>query len=136
RHELRYWHIKGFSEPWQDAVYARLAALCATYSTRMGAALRHAGHYLSGQSADKRLLLILTDGQPADIDVDDPDYLLADTRRAVLELEEKGIFCHCISLDPHADEYVRKIFGNRFSIIDRVESLPERLPEIFISLTR
>ncbi|MBE7563724.1 hypothetical protein H7F10_12355 [Acidithiobacillus sp. HP-6] len=136
RHELRYWHIKGFSEPWQDAVYARLAALRAAYSTRMGAALRHAGHYLSGQSADKRLLLILTDGQPADIDVDDPDYLLADTRRAVLELEEKGIFCHCISLDPHADEYVRKIFGNRFSIIDRVESLPERLPEIFLSLTR
>ncbi len=136
RHELRYWHIKGFSEAWQETVYSRLAALRAAYSTRMGAALRHAGHYLSGQNTDKRLLLLLTDGQPADLDVSDPDYLLADTRQAVLELEREGIFCHCISLDPNADEYVRKIFGNRYSIIDRVESLPERLPEIFLTLTR
>ncbi len=135
RHEARYWHIKGFSEAWRDEPRARLAALEAGYSTRMGVALRHAGHYLSGQKKDKRLLLILTDGQPADIDVSDPDFLIADTRQAVLELERDGILCHCISLDPHADDYVRKIFGKRFSIIDRVERLPEKLPEIFLTLT-
>ncbi len=135
RHEARYWHIKGFSEAWRDEPRARLAALEAGYSTRMGVALRHAGHYLSGQKKDKRLLLILTDGQPADIDVSDPDLLLNDARQAVLELERDGILCHCISLDPHADDYVRKIFGKQFSIIDRVERLPERLPEIFLTLT-
>ncbi len=135
RHEARYWHIKGFSEAWREEPRARLAALEAAYSTRMGVALRHAGHYLSGQKKEKRLLLILTDGQPADIDVSDPDYLIADARQAVLELERDGILCHCISLDPHADNYVQKIFGKRFSIIDRVERLPERLPEIFLTLT-
>lgn len=136
RHEVRYWHIKGFSESWQDAVRARLAALQAGYSTRMGSALRHAGHYLSGQRKDKRILLILTDGQPADVDVSDPEFLIADARQAVLELQNKGVFCHCISLDPHADDYVRKIFGQQFSIIDRVERLPEKLPEIFLALTK
>lgn len=70
RHEVRYWHIKGFGEHWErDALpKARLAGVQAAYSTRMGAALRHAGHLLSGRQADKRLLLILTDGQPADVD--------------------------------------------------------------------
>ncbi len=135
RHEARFWHIKGFSEAWNDDVRGRLAALQAGYSTRMGVALRHAGHFLSHTKKDKRLLLILTDGQPADIDVSDPEFLIADTRQAVRELEREGIYCHCISLDAQADDYVRRIFGQHFSIIDRVERLPERLPEIFLTLT-
>jgi nitric oxide reductase activation protein len=42
----------------------------------------------------------------------------------------------CINLDPKADEYVADIFGKQYTIIDRVESLPERLPQLFISLTK
>ncbi|WP_297388754.1 hypothetical protein [Acidiferrobacter sp.] len=135
RHDARFWHIKGFSEAWGDEVRGRLAALQAGYSTRMGVALRHAGHYLAQPRKDKRLLLVLTDGQPADLDVSDPEYLIADTRQAVRELERQGIYCHCISLDARADDYVRRIFGQQFSIIDRIERLPERLPEIFLTLT-
>ena len=135
RHEARFWHIKGFSEAWNDDVRGRLAAMQVGYSTRMGVALRHAGHYLLQPRKDKRLLLILTDGQPSDLDVSDPEFLIADTRQAVRELERKGIYCHCISLDARADDYVRRIFGQHFSIIDRIERLPERLPEIFLALT-
>ena len=84
RHEVRYLHIKGFAESWDDTPKARLAATLGAYSTRMGAALRHAGHLLSGRRADKKLLLVLTDGQPADVDVSDPQHLQADAalRRA------------------------------------------------------
>ena len=39
RHEVRYHHIKGFSERWDDTVKARLAAMEAGWSTRMGAAI-------------------------------------------------------------------------------------------------
>jgi nitric oxide reductase activation protein len=74
RHEVRYQHIKGFRESFQDEVKGRLAAMEAGYSTRMGAALRHAAHYLEHQNADKKLLLILTDGEPSDIDVDDLSF--------------------------------------------------------------
>ena len=66
RHDVRYQHIKGYSEKWSDEVKGRIAALDAGYSTRMGAAVRHAAHYLENQKADKKLLLILTDGEPAD----------------------------------------------------------------------
>ena len=136
RHEVRYLHIKGFSEPWGDAPKARLAATQGAYSTRMGAALRHAGHLLSGRQADKKLLLVLTDGQPADVDVADPQHLIADAAQAVRELDQQALYTHCISLDPKADAYVGQVFGGRWTVVDRVEQLPRRLPEIFLGLTR
>ncbi len=136
RHDVRYQHIKGFSEPWNDEVKGRLAAMEAGFSTRMGAALRHAGHYLGKRRADKKLLLVLTDGQPADIDVLDERALIEDARQAVNELDRDGIFTYCISLDPKADEYVSDIFGRHYTVIDHVERLPERLPELFIALTK
>ncbi|HIP23822.1 MAG TPA: VWA domain-containing protein, partial [Rhodobacteraceae bacterium] len=127
----------GFKEPWGDAPKARLAGMKAGNSTRMGAALRHAGAYLANRAEEKRLLLVLTDGEPHDIDVADPKYLQDDTHIAVGELASKGVTTYCISLDPKADDYVADIFGrNNFTVIDRVESLPEKLPKLFMSLTR
>jgi hypothetical protein len=136
RHEVRYQHIKGYSEHWDDTVKARLAAMEAGYSTRMGAAMRHAAHYLAAQKAEKKLLLILTDGEPSDIDVSDQRLLIEDTHKAVQELDQQGIFCHCINLDAQADDYVADIFGQQYTVIDRVERLPEKLPRLFLSLTK
>jgi len=136
RHEVRFQHLKGFSEAWDDTVKARLAAMRAGYSTRMGAALRHAGHYLAARKADKRILLLLTDGEPADIDVDDANYLRADAKRAVDELTAKGLTTFCLSLDPQADAYVSEIFGRCWRVLDRIERLPEQLPMVYLSLTR
>lgn len=136
RHEIRYQHIKGFSESWGDPVKARLAALRATGSTRMGAAMRHAGHYLAHRRADKKILLLLTDGEPSDVDVADPDHLRADARKAVEELAAKEIASFCLSLDPRADDYVREIFGRRWQVLDRIERLPEKLPTLYLALTR
>jgi nitric oxide reductase NorD protein len=82
RHEVRYHHIKGFSEAWDDSVKARLAAVEAGWSTRMGAAMRHAGRLLTARRTEKRILLVLTDGEPADLDVSDPHYLIADTKKS------------------------------------------------------
>lgn len=136
RHEVRYQHIKGFSEPWGDPVKARLAAMQAGWSTRMGAAMRHAGRALARRKAEKRLLLVLTDGEPADIDETDPRRLIEDARKAVQELDGAGVYSYCINLDPFADDYVGDIFGRRYTVIDCVERLPERLPQLFMTLTR
>ena len=136
RHEVRYYHIKGFGEHWNLDVKSRLAAMGAGYSTRMGAAMRHAAHYLEHQKADKKLMLVLTDGEPADIDVRDQRHLIEDARMAVRELDQQGIYSYCINLDPKADEYVADIFGKQYSIIDNIESLPEKLPKLFLALTK
>lgn len=136
RHEVRYQHIKGYSENWDDQVKARLAAMEAGLSTRMGAAMRHAGHYLEARKADKKLLLILTDGEPHDIDETDERLLIEDAHKAVQELDRQDIFTYCVNLDPHADDYVKDVFGQRYMVIDRVEHLPRKLPELFLTLTR
>jgi len=136
RHDVRYMHIKGYREHWSDEVKARLAAMQAGWSTRMGAAMRHAAHYLEGQKADKKLMLILTDGEPADVDVQDGRLLIEDARRAVKELDQKGIFTFCINLDPKADEYVSDIFGHRYTVVDNIQRLPEKLPQLFMALTK
>jgi nitric oxide reductase NorD protein len=136
RHDVRYLHIKGYGEHWGDDAKGRLAAMQAGYSTRMGAAMRHAAHYLEARQADKKLMLILTDGQPSDIDTHDEQLLIEDTRQAVKELDRDGIFTYCISLDPKADEYVSGIFGRQYTVIDNIQRLPEKLPELFLALTK
>jgi len=136
RHEVRYQHIKGYSEQYCDEVKARISAMNASYSTRMGAAMRHAAHYLKSQQAEKKLMLILTDGEPADIDTKDPQVLIQDTRKAVEELKSQGIYSYCITLDPNADEYVETIFDNHYTVIDHVDKLPEQLPQVFMKLTQ
>jgi len=136
RHDVRYLYLKGFGESWGDAVKARLAAMQAAYSTRMGAALRHAARTLAKQPADKKLLLVLTDGQPADIDVKDERLLIEDAKEAVRELDHQGIFTYCINLDAAADAYVADIFGKRYTVIDNICRLPEQLPKLFMALTR
>lgn len=136
RHDVRYFHFKGFGEHWGDEVKARLAGMQGVLSTRMGTALRHAGHYLALRRTEKKLLLLLTDGEPSDIDVDDPEYLHADAHKAVEELAGKGVTTFCFSLDPRADQYVQRIFGHRYMVLDRIERLPERLPKLYMELTR
>ncbi len=136
RHDVRYLHIKGYGEHFGDEVKGRLAAMEAGYSTRMGAAMRHAAHYLGARPADKKLMLILTDGKPSDVDAHDERLLIEDARQAVKELDQDGIFPYCISLDPKADEYVGDIFGRQFTVIDHIERLPERLPQLFMALTK
>jgi nitric oxide reductase activation protein len=136
RHDVRYLHIKGFTESWGDEVKGRLAAMEAGYSTRMGGALRHAAHYLGARKADKKLLLVLTDGEPADVDVHDERSLIEDARKAVQELDQEGIYSYCINLDPKADEYVADIFGKQYTVVDNIARLPEKLPQLFMALTK
>ncbi len=136
RHDVRYYRFKDFGAPYDDTAKARLAGMKGGLSTRMGAALRHAGWHLSRQNATKRLVLVVTDGEPADIDERDPQYLRHDAKKAVEELRMRGIQAWCLTLDPEADRYVARIFGeNRYSIVDHVERLPERLPALFATLT-
>ncbi|MBT3993842.1 MAG: VWA domain-containing protein, partial [Gammaproteobacteria bacterium] len=136
RDQVMYYHIKSYSEHWDDSVKARLANLKAEYSTRMGAAIRHGAHYLDLQKSDKKLMLILTDGEPFDIDIKDPNMLIKDTHKAIQECRKKGMYPYCISLDNKADNYISDVFGSNYSVIDRIESLPKELPQLFLSLTK
>lgn len=137
RHNVFYQRYKDFEQPWNDIPKARLAGMEGRFSTRMGAAIRHAGHHLSQVRAAKKLLIVVTDGEPADIDVRDPQYLRFDAKKAVEDVGRMGVMPFCLTLDPRADQYVARIFGQRnYLILDHVERLPERLPQLYAGLTK
>jgi nitric oxide reductase NorD protein len=136
RHDVQYFRFKDFNQRFDDEVKARLAGMRGGLSTRMGAAMRHAAHHLLKQPERRKLLLLVTDGEPADIDERDPQHLRHDTKKAVEELHSKGIQTYCLTLDADADAYVKRIFGmNNYTIIDHVNRLPEKLPVLFATLT-
>ncbi len=137
RHDVQYYRFKDFEQPLDAEVKSRLAGMKGGLSTRMGAAMRHAGRHLMQRSEKHKLLLIVTDGEPADIDERDPQYLRMDAKKAVEELRRNGVLSYCLTLDPEADRYVSRIFGaTNYTIIDNVKRLPEKLPTLFASLTR
>lgn len=136
RHDVQYYRFKDFNQHLDDEVKSHLAGMKGGLSTRMGAALRHAGHHLHKQPERRKLILLVTDGEPADIDERDPQHLRHDTKKAVEELYSTGVLTYCLTLDPNADAYVKRIFGeNNYTIIDNVDRLPEKLPTLFASLT-
>jgi nitric oxide reductase NorD protein len=136
RHDVQYFRFKDFNQKFDDESKSRLAGMAGGLSTRMGAALRHAGHHLLKQPERRKLILLVTDGEPADIDERDPQHLRHDTKKAVEELYSTGVLTYCLTLDPGADAYVKRIFGeNNYTIIDNVDRLPEKLPTLFASLT-
>ena len=137
RHDVHYYRFKDFAQPFDEDAKSRLAGMRGGLSTRMGAAMRHAGHHLLRQPEQRKLLLLVTDGEPADIDERDPQHLRHDTRKAVEELHTRGVLSYCLTLDPDADSYVKRIFGeSHYTVVDHVQRLPERLPTLFASLTR
>ena len=136
RHDVQYYRFKDFNQHFDDDAKSRLAGMQGGLSTRMGAAMRHAGQHLLKQPERRKLLLIITDGEPADIDERDPQHLRHDTKKAVEELYSKGVMSYCLTLDANADNYVKRIFGaNNYTIIDHVQRLPEKLPVLFATLT-
>jgi hypothetical protein len=75
RHDVQYYRFKDFEKPCDDDAKARMAGMQGGLSTRMGAALRHVGQHLLQQQSQRKLVLLITDGEPADIDERDPQYL-------------------------------------------------------------
>lgn len=137
REDVHYLRIKEFHERFGAIALARLAGLSGSLSTRMGAAIRHAGSELAKQTTYRRLLLLVTDGEPSDRDVPDRRYLVEDARYAVAGLIARGVDALCVGLDSGAENHLARIFGPRNTImIDRIDRLPDRLPSLYFRLTR
>ena len=135
REDVHYYRLKDFDTVWGTIAKRRLAGVKGRFSTRMGAALRHAGRCLVSRESYRKLLLLISDGEPSDVDIADRRYLVEDARRAVLSLRHQGIDVFCVGLDAGGDSYLTRIFGRTNVIqLDRIERLPERLPLLYFRL--
>jgi nitric oxide reductase NorD protein len=136
RDNVRFHLLKGFDERYNDNIRGRLAALKPGYYTRMGTAIRHASQILSKQKTGRRLLLILTDGKPNDLDKYEGRYGIEDTRIAVQEARRLGLTPFCVTIDEKAGDYLPHLFGsNGYVVVKNAEELPQVLPRLYIQLT-
>ena len=137
REDVRVFCLKDFDEPYGAPVKARLAHLEPHLSTRLGTALRHAGAEIASVRSHRKLILVLTDGEPSDIDVVDPRDLVEDARRAVLALRARGIDVFGVTLDPSGAGSGAAVFGrSQHMPVRRLEDLPARLAELYFRLAR
>jgi len=138
RDNVSYYVIKDFQEPLSEAIISQIGGMSGRLATRMGAAIRHATASFEGTESRRRLLLILSDGRPEDYDDGgDRRYLHEDTRMAVKEAVTRGVHPFCITVDTMANQYLPQIFGRgHYLVLDHINSLPNKLPEIYFRLRR
>ena len=133
---VRFHDIKAFDAPLDAAARGRIAALKPGWYTRMGAAVRHACSLLERQPAALRLLLILSDGKPHDIDLYEGRYGIEDTRHALIDARTRGIKPFCVTIDKEGAAYLPHLFGpGGFTVLRKPEELPLRLPLLYAQLT-
>ncbi len=127
--------IKGFDETWSPTCQDRIHKLRPGYYTRLGTAIRHMGKLLEDRPHQHRLMLVITDGKPNDIDHYEGRYGIEDSRRAVRECRQAGLGLFGVTVDRKAQDYFPYIFGaGGHAIVSRLENLPAALPRIYRQL--
>ena len=128
--------IKSFDENYGDRIKSRIGEIEPHDYTRMGTAIRFVCNELMRVEAKTRVMIAISDGRPDDADGYRGRYGIEDTRRALLEANFKGVHSYCITIDTEAADYLPYMYGrSNFSIVDRVEKLPFRMPEIYRRVT-
>jgi nitric oxide reductase NorD protein len=128
---VRVTTIKGFAERNGPSVRGRISALKPEANTRLGAAIRHATALLDAQSTGHRLLLILSDGRPNDVDGYQGPYGIEDSRQAINEARARDVYPFCLTVDREESEYLKRIFGPAgYAILSQPTQLPKALVEV------
>ena len=124
--------IKDFDERSGPKILSRIGALKPGFYTRLGAALRHVSQELEKRPNEKRLILVITDGKPNDLDHYEGRYGIEDTKKAIKEARYAGNMVYGVTIDAKAQSYFPYIFGNgAFSIISNAGKLTQALPYLY-----
>lgn len=130
RRDCRFLVAKGFREGWGVGA-KRVMSLEPGGFTRIGPAVRHATAELLKCGARQKLLLLVSDGKPSDVDRYEGRYGVADVHRAVLDAQAVGVVTHALAMDPAAKAWLPSMFGHgRASVVARPEDLVTTLAKV------
>ena len=126
---------KRFGEPMSATVESRIAGLKPGFYTRLGAAIRHASAGLAREARRRRLLLVITDGKPNDLDHYEGRHGIEDSRKAVEEARRAGHAVFGITVDRDGKSWFPRLFGQGgYAVIPHPEKLTQALPQIYRQL--
>ena len=128
---------KGFDAPMSPDITANIGALSPGHYTRLGAAIRHVSAQLADQPSARKLLIVLTDGKPNDLDHYEGQHGIEDSHMAVREARNAGQSLHGIIIDEDGQDWFARIFGRGgFTLLPDPERLTRALPDIYRTLTQ
>jgi len=131
-----YFWVKTFGDAMGAGVWARIAGMAPLRSTRMGAAIRHATAAFEAAPAAVRLLIVLGDGFPNDLDYK-KGYAVEDTRKAIQEAHARHIHTHGITVNIASGAGLDALYGgSAHTVISDVRELPDALWRVYANLTR
>lgn len=106
----------------------RIMDMSARNGNRDGAALRFVAERLLTQPAEQKLLIISSDGQPADVGYSGTEAE-ADLRAIKQEYARKGITIFAAAIGDDKDN-IKRIYGDHFLDITNLEDLPKNMAEL------
>jgi nitric oxide reductase NorD protein len=128
--------VKDFHERLDGRIVRRIVALKPGQYTRIGAAVRHVTARLAERPHRHRLLLLVSDGKPNDIDHYEGRYGIEDSRMAIREARKAGLRVFGVTVDEDAQDYFPYIFGRgAYAIVSDISRLPAALPAIYRQIT-
>jgi hypothetical protein len=131
-----YFRIKDFDQDMTDSVKQKISAMTPQRSTRMGAAIRHGASKFGRVASKVRLIIVLSDGFPNDVDYKQ-DYAIKDTRRAISEVHSKHIYVHSITVNLARYSKLDDLYGGlNHNVISDIGELPDKLLRVYSRLTR
>ena len=142
REDVKFQVVKDLGEPFTDTVSGRLDNIRPVHTTRMGAAVRHTVRKLRGHESKTKLLLLLSDGRPFDVDYGqqygegaEVAYAQHDTREALAEARRHGVQPFVLTVDPHGNDYLREMCdGVGYEALRDASQLPWRLVTLYRAL--
>jgi nitric oxide reductase NorD protein len=140
RAQVEFHVVKSFDDAVSARTAAALAALRPHGATRAGAAIRHASVLLARQPQRHKVLIVVSDGYPEDIDYGPEPrelrYAIEDTAHALREAEGLGINTFNLSIDPAGHDYLRRMCPReRYLVIGDVAALPGELTKVYQAMT-
>lgn len=128
---------KGFDTAMSPQIIRNIGALKPCHYTRLGAAIRHASAHLAKETAARKLLIVLSDGKPNDLDHYEGQHGIEDSHMAVREARRIGQTLHGVIIDEDGQDWFARIFGRGgFSLLSNPSRLTRALPDIYRQLTQ
>ncbi|WP_299784826.1 VWA domain-containing protein [uncultured Marivita sp.] len=128
---------KGFDDPMSPEITSNIGALKPGHYTRLGAAIRHVSAQLAKEPSARKLLIVLTDGKPNDLDHYEGQHGIEDSHMAVREARAVNQSLHGIIIDEDGQDWFARIFGRGgFTLLPNPERLSRALPDIYRTLTQ
>lgn len=141
RDDVRLSVVKDLTERRTTRTMLRLEGLTPDRNTRIGAAVRFLTEQLTRTDAASKVLFVLSDGRPYDLDYGQQygeevsiPYALADTGRALDEARRSNVTPYLVTIDADEADYLSYVSDpHEYHAIGDARELPGALAELYVA---